>query len=511
MPRWHSGPVTQKRTPRRADAAAEQAHPAASEAARSHVVIIGGGISGLAAAWFLIRTHPDAWVTVLEASAEVGGKLAVSDVAGIAIDEGAESFVASRPEALRLAREVGLDSELVKPVEYQAALYSRGRVRALPRGLFMGIPTDLRALAASDVLSPAAVLRIPLDRVLAPTAMGEDVSVGDFISARVGREVACRLVEPLLGGVYAGRAEVLSMQATMPALFRELRHDRSLLSATRRVAGGGMAAAGARRGLPFRGVVGGVGRVPGAMAAALVGSGVQIRTRTTARALRRTEAGWQVEVGPAASPELIDADAVIVATPAAPAARLLAEAVPHAALELAGIEAASVATIALAYRTQDVPAGTSGSGLLVPAVEGRLATAVTYLDRKWDWLAQAGEREGLRMLRVTVGRHREDEVLQRTDEELLEVVRIDLQHLLGITGTPVDARVSRWGAALPQYAVGHRARLERITAQMVTVPGLALCGASYDGVGVAACVGSAYEAAGRVASALTESAGSRRG
>ncbi len=476
------------------------------------MVVIGGGISGLAAAWFLSRSHPDVWVSVLEASAEVGGKLSVSDVAGIAVDEGAESFVASRPEALRLAREVGLETELVTPVEYQAAMYSRGRVRQLPRGLFMGIPTDLRALAASDVLSPAGVLRIPLDRVLAPTELGEDISVGKFISARVGREVACRLVEPLLGGVYAGRAEVLSMQATMPALFRELRHDRSLLSATQRVAGGGMAAAGARRGLPFRGVVGGVGRVPGAMAAALVGSGVQIRTRTTARSVRRTESGWVIEVGPASAPELIEADAVIVATPAAPAARLLSDVAPTAAVELGGIEAASVATIALAYASQDVPEHTTGSGLLVPAVEGRKVTAITYLDRKWEWMAQAGQREGLRMLRVTVGRHRENEVLQRSDEELLELVGMDLAHLLGITAAPVEARVTRWGGSLPQYAVGHRARLERITRQMTSVPSLALCGASYDGVGVAACVGSAYEAASRVTSALTEApAGGRRG
>ncbi len=478
-----------------------------------HVVVIGAGISGLAAAWYLTRRQPEVWVTVLEATAEVGGKLAVSDVAGIAVDEGAESFVASRPEALRLAREVGLETELVKPVEYQAALFSRGRVRQLPNGLFMGIPTNLHALAASEVLSPAAVLRIPLDRVLPATALGSDVSVGEFVSARVGREVACRLVEPLLGGVYAGRAEVLSMQATMPALFRELRQDRSLLSATQRIAGGGMAAAGARRGLPFRGVVGGVGRVPGAMAAALVGSGVQIRTRTTARSLRRTEVGWQVEVGPVSAPELIEADAVIVATPAAPAARLLADVVPNAAVELAGIESASVATIALAYRAQDVPGGSTGSGVLVPAVEGLTVSAVAYLDRKWDWVAQAAEREGLRILRVTVGRHGENEALQRSDAELLDLVGMDLEHLLGMTGTPVDARVTRWAGSLPQYAVGHRARLERLTREMLSVPSLALCGASYDGVGVAACVGSAYEAAGRVSSVLTHVAdeGGRRG
>jgi len=364
-------------------------------------VVVGGGISGLAAAWYLVRTHSEIEVTLLEAAPHVGGKLSVSDLAGIAVDEGAESFVASRPEALRLAREVGLESDLVTPAVFQASVFSRGRIRAMPRGQFMGIPTDLRSLAASEVLSPAGLLRVPLDRVISPTPMGQDVSVGEFISARVGREVVDRLVEPLLGGVYAGRADALSMQATMPALFRELRHDRSLLAATRRVAGGGMEAAGARRGLPFRGIIGGVGRVPGAMAAALVGSGVQIRTRTTVRGLTATETGWDVEVGPASSPEVIHADGVIVATPAAPAARLLADVVPNVALELSGIEAASVAVIALAYRSADFRAHTTGSGLLIPPVEGRMVKAVTYLDQKWGWLNEAAEREGVRLLRVS--------------------------------------------------------------------------------------------------------------
>ena len=416
--------------------------------------MVGGGISGLAAAWYLVRTHAEIEVTLLEAAPHVGGKLSVSDVAGIAVDEGAESFVASRPEALRLAREVGLESDLVTPTVFQASVFSRGRIRAMPRGQFMGIPTDLRSLAASEVLSPAGLLRVPLDRVLSATPIGQDVSVGEFISARVGREVVDRLVEPLLGGVYAGRADALSMQATMPALFRELRHDRSLLSATQRVAGGGMEAAGARRGLPFRGVVGGVGRVPGAMAAALVGSGVQIRTRTTVRGLTATEAGWEVEVGPASAPEIIHADGVIIATPATPAARLLADVVPSVAMELSGIEAASVAVLALAFRASDVPSSLSGSGLLIPPVEGRMVKALTYLDRKWSWLGEAADREGLRLLRVSLGRHGDTEVLQRSDEELVELARIDLAHFLGIEAAPVDSRVDPMGWGAPAVRGG---------------------------------------------------------
>jgi oxygen-dependent protoporphyrinogen oxidase len=497
--------VSAKRTPRRSGAPSDSsAQPA--PARTHHVVVVGGGISGLAAAWFLVRSHPGIEVTVLESAAQVGGKLAVSDVAGIAVDEGAESFVASRPEALRLAREVGLETELVTPTEFRASVLSRGQIRGMPAGQFMGIPTDMRSLARSEVLSLPGLLRVPLDRVISETPLGEDVAVGSFIAARVGREVVDRLVEPLLGGVYAGRADALSMQATMPALFRELHHDRSLLSATRRVAGGGMEAAGARKGMPFRGVVGGVGRVPGAMAAALVGSGVQIRTRAAVRALTPTEDGWELEVGSAAAPERLTADGVIVATPAAPAARLLAEVVPHVAMELSGIEAASVATIALAFREQDVQASLTGSGLLVPPVEGRAIKAITYLDRKWGWLSEAARREGLRLMRMSIGRHGEAEVLQRTDEELVELARVDLADILGIQAAPVDARVTRWGGALPQYAVGHRARMERVNRGLRDQPSLGLCGASYDGVGVAACVGSAYEAASRVAHSFSDAA-----
>jgi protoporphyrinogen/coproporphyrinogen III oxidase len=466
------------------------------------VVVIGGGISGLAAGWYLVSAHPEIGVTVLESSADVGGKLAVSDVAGIPVDEGAESFVASRPEAVRLARDVGLETELVAPLEFRGSVFSRGRARVLPRGQVMGIPTDLRALAASEVMSLPGLLRVPLDRALPASELADDVSVGELVAARVGREVVDRLVEPLLGGVYAGRADTLSLAATMPALFRELRYERSLISAARRVAGGGMEAAGARRGVPFRGIVGGVGRVPVAMAAALVGNGVQLRTRTTARALRPTGAGWEIETGPTSAPEVLRADAVVLAVPAAAAARLLSGPAPAAAMELAEIESASVAIVTLALPADQVTVPLRGSGVLVPPVEGRVVKAVTYLDRKWEWIQRAADDAGVRLLRVSIGRHGESEVLARSDEELVALARIDLDAMLGLRAVPVDSRVTRWGGALPQYAVGHRARVERIGHALRDLPTLALCGAAYEGVGVAACVSTSYEAAGRIARGL---------
>ncbi len=227
--------------------------------------------------------------------------------------------------------------------------------------------------------------------------------------------------------------------------------------------------------------------------------------------LRQTESGWELEVGPASRPELLAADAVIVATPAAPAARLLADPAPAAAMELAGVEAASVAVIALAYRADDITAPLTGSGVLVPPVERRQVKAVTFLDRKWGWLEQAAAREGLRLVRASLGRHGESEVLQRSDEELVALTRIDLAQMLGIEAAPVDTRVTRWGGALPQYTVGHRARVERIRGGLRDLPTLALCGATFEGVGVAACVGTAHEAAARVARGLALVEGTSRG
>ena len=472
-----------------------------------HIVVIGAGISGLAAAWALCTSHPGLGITVLEAGPEVGGKLAVSEVAGIPVDEGAESFVASRPEGLRIARDVGMETELVSPLEFRGSLYSRGKVRALPRGQVMGVPTDLRSLAASEVMSLPGLLRVPLDRGLPATDLADDASVGEVVGARLGREVVDRLVEPLLGGVYAGHADRLSMAATMPALFRELRYERSLIAAARRVSQGGAEAAGARRGVPFRGIVGGVGRLPGAIAAALVTNGVQIRTRATVRALRDRGGQWEIEVGPANRPELLTADGVILATPPAAASKLLSGPSPAAAMELAEIETASVAVVTLALPADEVTVPLTGSGLLVPPVEGRTVKAVTYLDRKWAWLGRAAEAEGLRLLRISIGRAGESDTLARTDEQLVAAARIDLDAMLGLRATPVDTRVTRWGGALPQYAVGHRSRVERIHSGLRDLPSLAVCGAAYEGVGIAACLATATDAAGRISRGLELKAG----
>ncbi|RIQ14435.1 protoporphyrinogen/coproporphyrinogen oxidase, partial [Jiangella rhizosphaerae] len=227
-----------------------------------------------------------------------------------------------------------------------------------------------------------------------------------------------------------------------------------------------------------------------------------VRTGVTVRSVERTADGWRLVTGPVPAPSVLDVDAVVVATPAVAAARLLASAAPAAAAELGGVEAASMAIVTLALPADGFPAAPSSSGFLVPPVDGRTIKAVTFSSVKWPWL---GERAGgLVLLRASLGRHGEARDLQRDDDDLVAAALADVRAATGYAGAVVDSRVTRWGGALPQYAVGHLDRVARVRAAVEAVPGLAVCGAVYDGVGVAACVGAARDAAGRVAAYLSE-------
>ena len=464
-----------------------------------HVVVVGGGISGLAAAASLRRRAPEARVTVLEGSPSIGGKLRLAEVGGISVDVGAESMLNRRPEATALAREVGLGDRLVHPETISANLWTRGDMVRMPRTL-MGVPVDARALAESGVISRAGLARAALDAVLPATRIGEsDVSVGWLLEERFGKEVVDRLVEPLLGGVYAGHARELSARATVPQVVSLLDGDRSMMRSA-------AAATRTTSDVPvFAGLVGGLGRLPQAVAEH---SGAQVRTNATVRDLaRRTGGGWNLVVGSAHDPELVQADAVVLATPAAATARLLSDVAPDAALELAQVEYASMAIITMAFRRRDFPS-TSGSGFLVPPVDRRAVKAATYSFAKWRWVAEAGKGadsgEDLLVMRCSVGRHREEQVLQVEDERLVQAALEELSDAIGLSVRPVDWHVQRWGGGLPQYAVGHVDRVRQVRLSVAKAGPVAVCGAAYDGLGLPACIASAEAAVTQVLDALAE-------
>jgi protoporphyrinogen/coproporphyrinogen III oxidase len=479
------------------------------------VAVIGGGISGLAAAFLLRNTGLT--VTVLEGSPRLGGKLAVSEVAGVSVDAGAEALLARRPEGTGLIADLGLSAALEVPGTTSAGIWTRGRVRPLPRRQFMGVPADFDDLAATGIVSAAGIARARQDRTLPAGERGGDQSVTSRVGSRLGIEVVDRLVEPLLGGVYAGRCDDLSFDATLPALASAACGHASLAEAAASLlppaadrgadaAGDGRTADAGRPAAPpvFTTLTGGLGTLPAAVAA---DSGAVIRTGAMVRELTRTPDGWRLTVGSAHAPEWLDADAVIIAVPATPASRLLAgaangaAAAGQAATALAEIKYASLAIVTLAYPVAAFSQPVTGSGFLVPAVDGRAVKAVTFSTVKWPHLRR--ENPGVHLVRCSVGRLGEDVVLQRDDAELAALAAADLADATGVRGDPVDVRVTRWGGGLPQYSVGHLDRVAAIRAAVVAVPGLAVCGAAYDGVGIPACIASAKLAVDQVVAYLS--------
>jgi oxygen-dependent protoporphyrinogen oxidase len=443
------------------------------------VVVVGAGVAGLVAAYDLAGGGAFDEVLVLEGSPEVGGKLRTREVAGVRVDVGAEAMLARRPEGTDLAAELGL--EVVHPASTRSGLWTRGAVRPLPRTL-MGVPLDLEELAGSGVLSERGLDRVRLEPSLPDSDLSDDRSVAGLVAERFGQEVVDQLVEPLLGGVYAGHAGLLSARATTPQLLALARRG-SLLDA---------AAGLPRSDAPvFASLPGGMGGLPQALVAT---GGFEVRTDSVVRRVENTDRGFALTVGSVHDPRRLIADAVVVACPAAPAARLLGEVAPAAAAGLAQVETASMAVVTHAFRAADVEAvdATGASGFLVPPVEGRRIKAATYSFAKWDWVRDAGA--GLLLLRTSVGRHREEADLQRSDEELVASSLAELREAAGVVAPPVDSHVQRWGGGLPQYAVGHLERVARVRSAVAAVPGLAVCGAAYDGVGVPAVIASARAA-----------------
>ncbi|MGW6916705.1 protoporphyrinogen oxidase [Kitasatospora sp. NPDC054939] len=465
--------------------------------AHAHVVVIGGGIAGLSAAAFLggaTGSPARARVTLLEASDRLGGKLHGGEVGGVRVDLGAESMLARRPEGVDLARSVGLADALEPPTTAKAAIWTRGALRPLPGGQVMGVPGDLDALAASGVLSAAGLQRA---RHEGAGRVEDDVAIGRWVADRLGREVVDRLVEPLLGGVYAGHADEISLRAAVPQLLAVARAGGSLVEGVHALAGRPQTATGP----VFQGLHGGLGTLPDAVAAACAKAGVDLRTGSPVDGLRRTPDGWRI-VTPTG---VLDADAVVLAVPAPVAARLLRAEAPGAAADLDAVEYAGMALVTLAFRRADLPEPPSGSGFLVPPVDGRRIKASTFSSNKWGWLERSAPDTFV--LRTSLGRLHEEQPLDLPDEELVALSLADLHEAIGLTARPYDTAVTRWRAGLPQYPVGHLDRVARIRAAAGRIGGLALCGAAYDGVGIPACIGSGRAAAETIDKLLTPPTG----
>jgi len=482
------------------------------------VAVVGGGMAGLAAAWEL-AAGPDGGATevhVVEGGDRVGGKVRSTEFAGRRVDLAADAFLARRPEAVGLCEELGVDDELVPVGASGASLLARGRLRAMPGGLALGVPTRWWAVARSGILSPGELVGLARDVVLphtgTPGVIG-DRSVGELVGERLGRPVVERLVDPLIGGIHAGDVDELSAAATFPVLIGASHQSGSFMHRLGRTQAAQAAAVPAADGPPapvFWSLRDTTASLVDHLADQLGTRGVAVRTGAPVEALTRTGDGrWLLTFGGARGGTL-EADGVVLAVPAPQAAALLALHAPAAAGMLSTIEYASVAVVTLSVPGANIARPLEGTGYLVPrttTIDHRraLVTGCTYLSRKWPHLARPGDE----LLRVSVGRLGDERAADLDDDELVASAFGELASVLGITGPPADSLVTRWDGAFPQYKPGHLIRVATIEKALADLPGMAVAGAAYRGVGIPACIGSGRAAARSVLDSLDPGAVSR--
>jgi oxygen-dependent protoporphyrinogen oxidase len=463
------------------------------------VVVVGGGISGLAAAWELtggVTRRPDApAVTVLEASPDLGGPLRSSDFGGRVVDLGPDGFLGRRREAVELCHEVGLADALVPIAARGAAVASRGRLRTLPEGHAMGIPTRFWPTARSGIVGARGTLGLARDALLPrPDVRGPigDRAIGPLVSRKLGQRVVDTLVDPLIGGIHAGSVDDMSAAATFPPLLAAAQRRGGLMRALR-----AEVPAPDPDGAPlFWALQGGMASFIDALATGLRGRGADIRLSSPVDGLDRSSGasgGWTV----AAAGCAFEADAVVLATPAPATAALLRPHDDEVAGLLEAIDYASVVLVTFRVGADDIPAPLAGTGFLVPrrsSHKGRepwAVTACTYLDRKWPHLAR--DRELL--LRASLGRVDDARAAAWNDEEVAERAWEEVGALMGVHGQPREARVVRFDNAFPQYRVHHLLRTAGVESALARFGGVAVAGAAYRGVGIPACIASGRTAA----------------
>ncbi len=449
------------------------------------VVVVGGGIAGLAAARRLESVVPEADVVLVERDAVPGGKLRTEHVDGFVVEAAADSFLSRKERGVGLVEEIGLGDQLIgRRPEHHSTFVRRGdELHPLPEGLTGMIPTSLEALERSELLSPEGTARFASEPEIAPARGDADESVGAFVSRRFGREAYEALVEPLMTGIYGGDGDQFSLRATFPQLrVLELEHG-SLLR--------GLSAPPPSDLPPFVSLRDGMGSLVAALVEAFERTELLLG-RAVTRVSRRTE-GYEIELD---GGEALGADGVVIATPAFASAELLADLDADLAAAHAEIPYASSVVVTLGLsRTDLLPL--DGYGYVVPRVEGTDVLACTWTSQKWEDRAP----EGSVLVRVYAGRFGRRDLTEDSDDDLVALARNEVRRT-GVTASPTLTRVQRWPRGMPQYVMGHPDRVERIDAALTGHPGLAVAGAAYRGVGIPDCIRSGEAAAESVARAL---------
>ncbi|RMF44610.1 MAG: protoporphyrinogen oxidase [Planctomycetota bacterium] len=465
------------------------------------MAIIGGGISGLAAALELVQAGPEHEVVLLEAQPRLGGVLETVYDGPYLIEKSADNFATMIPHALELCRRIGYADELITPrsTDRRAFVWHRGRPHPIPAGFSLMQPTRVASVLTSGVLSWAGKLRLLGEMWVPPRQLDDaDESLESFATRRLGREAYLNLVEPIVSGIFTADPSTLSMQATMPQFLEMERRHGSLIRA-HLFAKKNDAAAAARRAsgarydqfvAPRRGMSHWIEYLTAQLPHGVCRTGVRVDAISSPDG--RT---WKIDT----SEGTLEAEGVILATPAHVSARLIEPLDGRAAELLAGIPYASSAVVAMIVRSADLHQRTDGFGMVVPRASGRPTLAISYSSHKYPGRVPDGQV----LLRMFFGGATHPEVLDLTDQALLDLAESELRHLLDWRGSSPDwAGVIRWPQAMPQYLVGHRRRIDELTAALSDHPRLQVCGAGYEGVGIPQCIRSAQQAAKRLAQAL---------
>jgi oxygen-dependent protoporphyrinogen oxidase len=476
------------------------------------VVIVGGGIAGLAAAYRLRSLTPlppspdglrqergEAAVTLIESDNRLGGKIVTERVGGFVIEGGPDTFLSYKPRGIGLCRELGLEDRLHGTNEKIRRTYvvRRGRLYELPEGLTGLVPSRFGPMAKTTLISPLGKLRMGLDFFIPPRPGDGDETLASFVERRLGRELYDRLIEPLLSGIYAGDGEALSLGATFPQLRQiELEHGcliKGMLAARRNsLSPNGHKPDGKNRSA-FLTPTTGLAEIVEALEAKL--AGVEIRRGARVTHVEANASGYVVALADGTS---LHADAVILTTPAFVTADLISRLDSQLANTLRSIPYVSTATVSVAYPLSDIPRPLDGYGYIVPRAEGRPILACTWTSTKFPHRAP----DGYGLIRAFIGRAGQEEILDRSDDELLTLVRDELHAVLGITTPPMLHRVFRWPKAMPQYTLGHLERLKAIEQCLAALPGLFVAGNAYRGIGIPDCIASGEQAAERAMARL---------
>lgn len=460
------------------------------------VIVVGCGISGIAAAYFMQLASTDIrpQITLVEQGSRLGGKVFTQLVSDQAVDLGPDSLIIASPGIRKLLSDLDLSSEMTAPGQPGSYVWARGRLRRLPPGTLFGVPHQLRPLLASGIVSPLGLARASWDLLLGSQPLSADPSIEETIRPRLGTELFENLVEPLLGGAFAGRARSISAQSTVPPVRALALDNRSLyLGIRRRQRNSHQDSYSGPMIVNFKG---GLTRLVEALSSRL--ANCDVRTNSKVKEIKTISNGYSVTLSDGST---IEADLVVLATPAHISAGLLRTLNPQAAAELKTIPYVDVATVALSFHSNQIPRKLDATGFLVPPSAGKLITGCTWTSAKWP----TGSSSDISVIRCMIGNYGDRAWDNVDNASLLQKVYAELELFMGITSPPLEHIVQRWPATLPSFIVGHDARLRSVFAALRATPQLRLVGAPYGGAGLANCIAYAEKEARSIMGQLSSS------